>query len=57
MSLATATGVASFDIAANTGKLDLSEELAEVIRGDNTSFLSRVGAAGFVSPQKTHRYL
>ena len=56
MSLATATGVASFDITAGTGMLDLSNELAEVIRGDNTTFLSRVGAAGFASTQKTHKW-
>lgn len=56
MALDTATGVASFDITAGTGKLDLSEELAEVIRMDNTALLSRVGAAGFVSTQKTHKW-
>lgn len=43
MALNTASGAASFDITANTNQLDLSEELAELIRADNTSFLSRIG--------------
>jgi hypothetical protein len=49
MSLATATGAASFDITSGTGLLDLSNELAEIIRMDNTAFLSRVGSSGFQS--------
>jgi len=55
MALSTADGAASFDITAGTGKLDLSEELAEVIRGDNTSLLSRLGIS-FKSTQKTHKW-
>jgi hypothetical protein len=56
MALATATGASSFDITAGTGMLDLSNELAEVIRGDNTSLISRLGVSGFTSSQKTHKW-
>lgn len=56
MSLATASGAASFDITSGTGLLDLSDELAEVIRADNTALLSRIGANGFMSTQKTHKW-
>lgn len=56
MALAGATGAASFDITAGTGMLDLSNELAEVIRMDNTALLSRVGVSGFKSTQKTHKW-
>lgn len=55
MSLATATGAASFDITSGTGMLDLSNELAEIIRSDNTSLLSRIGV-GMTSTQKTHKW-
>lgn len=44
MALATPTSNAvSFNITANTNQLDLSSELAELIRTDNTTFLSRIG--------------
>ena len=56
MSLDSATGAASFDITAGTGLLDLSNELAEVIRADNTAFISRVGVNGFASTQKAHKW-
>lgn len=56
MALASAVGAASFDITDGTGKLDLSEELAEIIRLDNTSFLNRIGAGGFTATQRTHRW-
>jgi hypothetical protein len=49
MALASASGAASFDLTANTVQLDLSSELAELIRGDNTAFLSRLGAIGTVN--------
>jgi len=49
MALATASGAASFDITPNTVQLDLSNELAEIIRADNTSFLSRLPAMGTVT--------
>lgn len=45
MSLATAAGEASFDQAAGEF-LDLSNELAEIIRRDNTAFISRLGISG-----------
>lgn len=45
MALAASTPLASFDQSAGEF-LDLSNELAEIIRRDNTSFLSRVGISG-----------
>lgn len=54
MSLATAVGAASFDRTANTFQLDLSTELAEVIRPDNNAFLDRVGSAGMTAKQRIH---
>lgn len=57
MALASATGAPAFDITANTVPLDLSNELAEIIRADNTSLLSRLGADSFKSTQKTHRWV
>lgn len=44
MALAAASGLASFDQAGQF--LDLSNELAEIIRRDNTAFISRVGISG-----------
>lgn len=55
MSLATATGLASFDQSAGEF-LDLSNELAEIIRRDNTSFISRVGMSGAAS-QTLHSWM
>lgn len=57
MALASAQGAPSFNRTALTFPLDLSDELAEIIRLDNTSFLSRVGTAGFQSTQRTHRWV
>lgn len=45
MALASTTPLASYDQSAGEF-LDLSNELAEIIRRDNTSFLSRVGISG-----------
>lgn len=56
MALASANSAAAFDITSGTGMLDLSMELAEIIRLDNTSLLSRIGANGFVGTQKTHKW-
>lgn len=58
MALTGYNGVASYDITANTGKLDLSEALAEIIRPDNTVALNRVagGANAFAATQTTHRW-
>lgn len=48
MALASTTPLASYDQSAGEF-LDLSNELAEIIRRDNTSFLSRVGISGEAS--------
>ncbi len=56
MALDTAPGASAFDITANSGKIDLSEELAEIIRTDNTSLISRVGIGRFSATQLTHRW-
>lgn len=56
MPLATAPGAAAFDITAGSGKIDLSEELAEIIRTDNTALISRVGIGDFAATQLTHRW-
>jgi hypothetical protein len=45
MTLATSTPLASYDQAAGEF-LDLSNELAEIIRRDNTAFISRIGISG-----------
>lgn len=46
----------AYEIAADVKKLDLSEELAEIIRTDNVALLSRVGAGGLVATQLTHKW-
>ena len=56
MALSASTGFAAYNIAAAVKKLDLSEELAEIIRTDNTAFLSRIGAAGLVATQLKHSW-
>jgi len=56
MALSAATGAAAYSIAAAVKKLDLSEELAEIIRTDNTAFLSRIGAGGLVATQLKHTW-
>lgn len=48
MALASTTPLASYDQSAGEF-LDLSNELAEIIRRDNTAFLSRVGISGEAS--------
>lgn len=51
MALAGSSGVASFN--QNAGDfLDLSNELAEIIRRDNTAFISRVGISGEATETK-----
>lgn len=55
MALATVTPLASFDQSAGEF-LDLSNELAEIIRRDNTSFLSRVGITG-EAVETTHSWM
>jgi len=54
MALSSSEGLAAYSIASAVKKLDLSEELAEIIRTDNTSLLSRVGAGGLVATQLKH---
>lgn len=55
MALAAATPLASYDQSAGEF-LDLSNELAEIIRRDNTSFLSRVGISGEAT-ETTHSWM
>lgn len=55
MALATSTPLASYDQSAGEF-LDLSNELAEIIRRDNTSFLSRVGISGEAT-ETTHSWM
>jgi hypothetical protein len=54
MALAAAAGLASFDQAGQY--LDLSNELAAIIRSDNTAFLSRVPMNG-VATQVEHSWM
>lgn len=56
MALSAATGAAAYSIAGAVKKLDLSEELAEIIRTDNTAFLNRIGAGGCVATQLKHTW-
>lgn len=55
MALASSTPLASYDQSAGEF-LDLSNELAEIIRRDNTSFLSRVGISGEAT-ETTHSWM
>lgn len=55
MALASTTPLASYDQSAGEF-LDLSNELAEIIRRDNTSFLSRVGVSGEAT-ETTHSWM
>lgn len=58
MSLDTGStaGAVAFNIGTSK-KLDLSEELAEIIRTDNTALLSRIGAGGLMATQETHSWV
>lgn len=55
MALATAAGLASFDQSAGE-YLDLSNELAEIIRRDNTAFIQRLGISG-AATETTHSWM
>jgi hypothetical protein len=55
MALAATTPLASYDQSAGEF-LDLSNELAEIIRRDNVSFLSRVGISG-EAIETTHSWM
>ncbi|RLJ01992.1 MAG: hypothetical protein DRP11_03585, partial [Candidatus Aenigmatarchaeota archaeon] len=57
MALSAASGLAAYSIPAGVKKLDLSEELAEVIRTDNTALISRVGVGHFTATQLTHKWV
>ena len=46
----------AYNVAGAVQKLDLSEELAEIIRTDNFAFLQRVGAGGFTTNQIKHSW-
>ena len=56
MALSAAVGLAAYSVDSSVKKLDLSEELAEIIRTDNTALLQRVGAAGLVASQLKHSF-
>ena len=56
MALSSATGLPAYNIAAAVKKLDLSEELAEIIRTDNNALINRVGAAGLIATQEKHSW-
>ncbi len=51
MALASATTLSSFDMADGEF-LDLSNELAEIIRRDNTAFISKLGISGVATETK-----
>lgn len=55
MALASSSPLATFDQSAGEF-LDLSNELAEIIRRDNTMFLSKVGISG-VATETTHSWM
>lgn len=57
MALSAATGLAAYSVPAGVKKLDLSEELAEIIRTDNTALISRVGVGHFTATQLTHKWV
>lgn len=54
MTFAVPTGAPSFNITANTNQLDLSAELAELIRTDNSVFISRLGES--IKATQTRHY-
>lgn len=55
MALASTTPLASYDQSSGEF-LDLSNELAEIIRRDNASFLARVGISGMAT-ETTHSWM
>ena len=52
--LSASTGLPAYDIAAAVKKLDLSDELAEIIRTDNNALISKVGVGGFSATALKH---
>ena len=57
MSLDTGLGASAYSIPASSKKLDLSEELAEIIRTDNTALISRIGVGGLMATQLKHSWV
>lgn len=57
MALSSSSGAAAYSIASVVKKLDLSEELSEIIRTDNNAFLNRVGIGGLVATQLKHAWV
>lgn len=57
MALSAATGTAAYSIAGAVKKLDLSEELAEIIRTDNTALIQRIGVGAFSATQEKHAWV
>ena len=57
MALTSASGLAAYSVPSGVKKLDLSEELAEIIRTDNTVLLNRTGIGHFVATQLTHKWV
>jgi len=55
--LSASTGLPAYSIAGVVKKLDLSEELAEIIRTDNTSLISRIGVGAFSADQLKHTWV
>lgn len=55
MALAAASGLGSFDQSAGEF-LDLSNELAEIIRRDNTAFLNKIGISGMAT-ETSHSWM
>lgn len=54
LALSSSAGLPAYSIAAAVKKLDLSEELAEIIRTDNVALLNRVGAGGLEATALKH---
>jgi len=55
--LSGAVGLPAYDIAAAVKKLDLSEELSEIIRTDNTVLINRTGVGAFSATQLKHAWV
>ena len=52
--LSASEGAPAYSIASAVKKLDLSEELAEIIRTDNVALLNRIGAGGCIATALKH---
>lgn len=56
MALSAASSLAAYSLAAGTKKLDLSDELAEIIKTDNTALLQKIGVGGLVATELKHQW-